>query len=190
MRAVLQGLAEHSGLSLAAGGTVTGLGGALLAVGLTEVAGSARSPFHNGWVVAGFVVAVLGVLWVVGSLVLALLAYRKAACLRDCLGEALDVGEGLRRARLGHKSPTPESVDDWLDRTHALIAAGLGEAEARYFLADAGGTAPTPEAQKWEEVLSYRLSRLAEIMQRPVHARLDFPTHRNWFEGFQPRTSQ
>lgn len=47
-------IAEHSGLSVAAGGAVTALGGALLAVGLAQTGKT------NGWVVAALVLLSLG----------------------------------------------------------------------------------------------------------------------------------
>lgn len=174
-------IAEHSGLSVAAGGAVTALGGALLAVGLAQTGKT------NGWVVAALVLLSLGTAWVVWTLSVALQASRKNRALYMRLGEALAEGEGLRRSRLEGHIPHQDSVEEWANRTRELILSGLGQASVAYFDARAGGAQPGPEIQKWEEPLAYQLTRLKELMERPIRARLDFPIKQQWFEGFEAR---
>ena len=80
-------------------------------------------------------------------------------------------------------------MQELANRTRDLIRAGLGQASAWYFDARAGGAQPGPEVQRWEEPLAYHLTRLKELMEQPLHARLDFPTEQRWFEGFEVRHS-
>src|SRR6266566_1544244 len=107
-------LAERSGLSIAAGGTVTGLGASVLAVGIAQ-AGKV-DPLQNRWVLAGLAIVIVGTGWVLWSLSLALQASRKNRAVYECLGEALAQGEGLRRPRLNGHTPHPDSVEDWATR--------------------------------------------------------------------------
>lgn len=181
---MLAEVAERSGLSIAAGGVVTALGTALVAVGLAQTAET--NPLCNWWVRAGLSLAILGVGWVLWSFALALLASAKNRAVHDALGVALAKGEGLRRHRLGG-TPLPASVEDWADRTRELILSGLGGASVAYFDAHAGGAQPDPEVQPQEKPLAYHLTRLKELMERPIRARLDFPTKRRWFDGFEAR---
>jgi hypothetical protein len=162
---------------------VTALGGALLAVGL------AQADKTNCWVLAALVLISLGTAWVLWTLLLALQAGRKSRVLYERLGEALDKGESLRRSRLEGHPPHPESVDEWANRTRELILNGLGAASAAYFDARAGGAQPGPGVQEWEESLAYQLTRLKELMEQRLPARLDFPTKQKWFEGFKTRTT-
>ena len=104
-------MAEHSALSITAGGAVTALGAALLTVGLAQP--GAADPFQNWWTRAGLAVIALGTGWVLWSFVVALQASRKNRAVRERLGEALDVGEGLRRSRLGGHIPEKTRCRSW-----------------------------------------------------------------------------
>jgi hypothetical protein len=134
---------------------------------------------------AGLALVILGTGGVLWTLTVALQATAKNRVLYERLGEALAKGEGLRRFRLGGHIPDQSSVEDWADRTRDVIRTGLGEASVAYFDAQAGGAQPGPEVQRWEEPLAYHLTRLKELMEQPIRARLDFPAKQQWFEGFE-----
>lgn len=65
---------EHAGSAITAWATVVAVGGGLLALGLVETSGVSAShpnlpasPLHNGWVVAGLVILVVGAALAIGN---------------------------------------------------------------------------------------------------------------------------
>jgi hypothetical protein len=65
---------QHAGSTITAAGAVVALGAASLALGLVEVSARSASnpatpasPLHNGWVVAGLVIVLLGAVVAIGN---------------------------------------------------------------------------------------------------------------------------
>lgn len=163
MRRFLGRIVVNAGSSLTAGGTVLAIGVALGAVGLAEVQGSGRSPFSNGWVVFGAVLALIGALWVIGTFIAAVVATAKTEKFHDLLGRALSEGEVLA---LG--TPDGDAIQRWGQATQRLIEAGLGGAEGRLFMSDWDlGISFKAETQVSSKVwLRMRLARLTRLMDR------------------------
>jgi hypothetical protein len=163
MQGFLARLANNAGSALAAGATVLAVGAALGAVGLSEAQGSGNSPFQNGWVLGGVGIMALAALWSVAVFVIAMIASVKTEMFHILLGHALNDGERLE-IDLGPY----EAIAAWAQQAHDLIEAGIGSAEARWFLSewDLGIQFVSQKEKKGLPYLRRRLQRLTQLMAR------------------------
>lgn len=161
LRAFLGRIVGNAGSSLTAGGTVLAIGLGVASVGVS--ASTKTSPWSNPWFDIGFILAMIGAAWVIGTFVLAMISTAKTERFEELIGHALNDGEALE-----DEGATQSTIRKWAQQTHDLIQAGLGPAEARLFLgeSDLGTQFVSDKTRPGHPWLQRRLRRLSRLMDR------------------------